>query len=58
VPEDLSYLEFKSIYKQAYAMGLKGCTTFRPNPKIGSALTMGAELEALTHCCGIDKEVD
>ncbi|MGO1076644.1 adenosylcobalamin-dependent ribonucleoside-diphosphate reductase [Inquilinus sp. CA228] len=41
-PEDLSFDAFKDIYAQAYALGCKGCTTYRPN-----AIT-GAVLEAQT----------
>jgi ribonucleoside-diphosphate reductase alpha chain len=39
-------------------MGLKGCTTFRPNPNTGSVLTTDAELQSLPHCCGIEREPD
>jgi len=30
VPEDCEPREFQSLYEQAYRLGLKGCTTFRP----------------------------
>ena len=33
VPENYPFEDFKSIYMDAYEKGLKGCTTFRPNPK-------------------------
>lgn len=39
VPEDMAYEEFEHIYQQAYELGLKGCTTFRPTPLRGSVLT-------------------
>ena len=32
VPTDFPYEDFKSIYLEAHAQGLKGCTTFRFNP--------------------------
>jgi ribonucleoside-diphosphate reductase alpha chain len=32
VPTDYPYEDFKDIYRYAYKMGLKGCTTFRFNP--------------------------
>ena len=32
VPADIPYEDFKNIYLEAYAQGLKGCTTFRFNP--------------------------
>jgi ribonucleoside-diphosphate reductase alpha chain len=37
-PQDISFGEFKSIYSDAYKMGLKGCTTYRPNKITGSVL--------------------
>lgn len=40
VPEDLPFEEFKDIYRYAYAKGLKGCTTFRPNPMISGVLRL------------------
>jgi ribonucleoside-diphosphate reductase alpha chain len=33
VPTDFPYEDFKDIYLYAYEQGLKGCTTFRFNPK-------------------------
>lgn len=30
-PEDISYEDFKEAYMLAYELGLKGCTTYRPN---------------------------
>ena len=30
-PEDISFEAFKDVYLEAYALGLKGCTTYRPN---------------------------
>ena len=38
IAESLSFDGFKSVYEDAYAMGLKGCTTFRPNSVTGSVL--------------------
>ena len=31
--------DFKAVYEQAYDLGLKGCTTFRPNDITGSVLS-------------------
>lgn len=39
LPEDTSFEAFKEIYAQAYAMGCKGCTTYRPNSITGSILS-------------------
>ena len=38
-PTDLSFEDFKNVYLEAYDLGLKGCTTFRPNAVTGSVLT-------------------
>ncbi|HSM18890.1 MAG TPA: adenosylcobalamin-dependent ribonucleoside-diphosphate reductase [Hyphomicrobiales bacterium] len=37
-PEEISFDDFKSVYAEAYALGLKGCTTYRPNPVTGAVL--------------------
>jgi ribonucleoside-diphosphate reductase alpha chain len=37
-PVDISFEAFKDIYLEAYALGLKGCTTYRPNAVTGSVL--------------------
>jgi ribonucleoside-diphosphate reductase alpha chain len=39
VPEDMGFEDFKQVYLDAYAQGLKGCTTFRPNAITGSVLS-------------------
>jgi ribonucleoside-diphosphate reductase alpha chain len=58
VPEHYSFEEFEQIYDLAYAMGLKGCTAFRPNP-VREAVMKAAEdgLDA-PHCCTIEREAD
>ncbi|HWB43923.1 MAG TPA: adenosylcobalamin-dependent ribonucleoside-diphosphate reductase [Hyphomicrobiaceae bacterium] len=38
-PVDISFEAFKDIYLDAYALGLKGCTTYRPNPITGAVLS-------------------
>ena len=38
LPADIAFDDFKSIYARAYAMGCKGCTTYRPNEVTGSVL--------------------
>ncbi len=58
VPQHTSFEEFKQIYGLAYDMGLKGCTTFRPNPVTGAVLNESeAEVEA-PHCCVPEREAD
>jgi ribonucleoside-diphosphate reductase alpha chain len=44
VPEDLPFVDFVSVYEKAYAAGLKGCTTFRPNPITGSVLSLSKNI--------------
>jgi ribonucleoside-diphosphate reductase alpha chain len=46
------------VFESAYAMGLKGCTAFRPNPVTGSVLSSGSEPAARPHCCDIEREAD
>ena len=37
-PEDITFDAFKDIYAQAYDLGCKGCTTYRPNEITGAVL--------------------
>ena len=37
-PQDISFEAFKDVYLEAHAVGLKGCTTYRPNPVTGAVL--------------------
>jgi ribonucleoside-diphosphate reductase alpha chain len=41
-PADLSFEAFKDVYLQAYDLGLKGCTTYRPNLVTGAVLSRSA----------------
>ncbi|PTX56324.1 ribonucleoside-diphosphate reductase class II [Litoreibacter ponti] len=38
-PEDIAFDDFADIYREAYATGCKGCTTYRPNAVTGSVLS-------------------
>lgn len=38
VPEGIAFEDFESVYVDAYAKGLKGCTTYRPNAVTGAVL--------------------
>lgn len=60
VPEDFPFDSFKNLYQEAYRLGLKGCTTFRPNPVTGSILSAEDDNAAqpATHCCNIEREAD
>ncbi|MCE8515777.1 adenosylcobalamin-dependent ribonucleoside-diphosphate reductase [Ruegeria pomeroyi] len=42
-PEDISFDEFKDVYMQAWDLGCKGCTTYRPNDVTGSVLSVAEE---------------
>jgi ribonucleoside-diphosphate reductase alpha chain len=39
-PAAMSFEDFKAVYSEAYDLGLKGCTTFRPNAVTGSVLSV------------------
>jgi ribonucleoside-diphosphate reductase alpha chain len=41
-PPDLSFEAFKDVYLEAYGLGLKGCTTYRPNAVTGAVLSRTA----------------
>jgi ribonucleoside-diphosphate reductase alpha chain len=58
VPRDCDFESFRQIYRNAHAMGLKGCTTFRPNPVTGQVLLSGDETAAEKQCCSIEREAD
>ena len=53
VPAACGFEAFREIYERAYALGLKGCTTYRPNPVTGAVLTA-----ADPHCCSVEREAD
>lgn len=38
MPEGINFEEFKGVYLQAYELGCKGCTTYRPNDVTGAVL--------------------
>ena len=44
-PESISFENFKDIYVQAYDLGCKGCTTYRPNEVTGAVLEVKTEKE-------------
>jgi ribonucleoside-diphosphate reductase alpha chain len=45
-PADLSFEAFKDVYLQAYELGCKGCTTYRPNEVTGAVLEVKAPAAA------------
>ncbi|MCC7266287.1 MAG: adenosylcobalamin-dependent ribonucleoside-diphosphate reductase [Caulobacteraceae bacterium] len=40
-PEDIAFDAFQNVYREAYALGCKGLTTYRPNAITGSVLSVG-----------------
>ena len=38
-PADMDFTGFKDVYAEAYRLGCKGCTTYRPNPVTGAVLS-------------------
>jgi ribonucleoside-diphosphate reductase alpha chain len=58
IPADFAIAEYQSVFEQAYHLGLKGCTAFRPNPVTGSVLSAEEGGRAHPHCCDIDREID
>ncbi|HXQ53656.1 MAG TPA: adenosylcobalamin-dependent ribonucleoside-diphosphate reductase [Stellaceae bacterium] len=40
VPADFPFEQFKDVYLQAYDLGCKGCTTYRPNEVTGAVLAV------------------
>lgn len=45
-PEDISFEDFQEVYEQAFKLGCKGCTTYRPNDVTGSVLSVEPEKPA------------
>jgi len=43
VPADFPFEQFKDVYLQAYELGCKGCTTYRPNEVTGAVLEVRPE---------------
>ena len=55
IPVDFPFAKLSEIYSQAYQLGLKGCTIFRPNPITGSVLTRKVEAPPGDHCCQFEE---
>jgi ribonucleoside-diphosphate reductase alpha chain len=56
VAAELPFERFADLYRQAHALGLKGCTVFRPNPVTGAILS--EPVAEQIQCCGIEREAD
>jgi ribonucleoside-diphosphate reductase alpha chain len=58
IPRDCLFSEFRQIYDIAYDCGVKGCTTFRPNPVTGTVLSEETGGDEAPHCCAPEREPD
>ena len=58
VPEDHPFEDFRNIYLAAWEKGLKGCTTYRPNPVTGAVLKPESGEAGGIHCCSVEREAD
>jgi ribonucleoside-diphosphate reductase alpha chain len=47
VPADIPFERFKDVYARAYALGCKGCTTYRPNEVTGAVLEARPEAPSM-----------
>lgn len=54
VPVDYPFAQFQGVYMRAYELGLKGLTTYRPNPITGAVLSMQ---EPASNCAECDDGV-
>ncbi|CAA7620080.1 adenosylcobalamin-dependent ribonucleoside-diphosphate reductase [Magnetospirillum sp. SS-4] len=46
MPEEIDFESFRDVYQQAYDLGCKGCTTYRPNDVTGSVLEVKSDKPA------------
>lgn len=52
IPSNFPFVELADIYTRAHALGLKGCTIFRPNVITGSVLQVKeCETSEVGNCC-------
>jgi ribonucleoside-diphosphate reductase alpha chain len=47
VPAEIPFERFKDVYLQAYSLGCKGCTAYRPNEVTGAVLAVKPEVSAV-----------
>lgn len=57
VATDFPFQDFERLYLQAHALGLKGCTVFRPNSVTGAILSASPE-NGQQRCCSLEREAD
>jgi len=58
VAADCDFATFERIYHHAYANGLKGCTTFRPNTVTGEVLAARSSADLASPCCNLGYQPD
>jgi ribonucleoside-diphosphate reductase alpha chain len=58
VPRGHGFDDFAHIYLRAFQLGLKGCTTFRPNPITGTVLELDPGSDEGRLCCTLEREAD
>ncbi len=58
VPADISFEAFENVYLKAYAMGCKGCTTYRPTGVRGSVLELPAEVPRTEAAAAIPVQIE
>ena len=52
IPKDFPFEKLADVYTRAHALGLKGCTVFRPNAITGAILEeKSSDMPAIDHCC-------
>ncbi|HYD15445.1 MAG TPA: adenosylcobalamin-dependent ribonucleoside-diphosphate reductase [Hyphomicrobium sp.] len=56
-PSDISFEAFESIYLEAFDLGLKGCTVYRPNDVTGSVLSASAPAASEAAAAGVSPVV-
>jgi ribonucleoside-diphosphate reductase alpha chain len=54
LPQNATIEDVASIFTKAHALGIKGCTVFRPGASRGQVLRVRDE----SHCCHFDREAD
>lgn len=53
IPVNFPFEKLSDVYTEAYRLGLKGCTVFRPNATTGSVLT-AVSSDAVDGCCPLE----
>ena len=57
-PADISFDAFKTVYMEAWKLGCKGCTTYRPNEVTGSILSVSDESTGADESKPVDEVSD